>query len=109
MLLKEKSVDFISVATWLHTQGISNFFCGVQVNTDQVTGLGGRDEGIMSRMATGYFSRRSETCRQALNLLQEYGLVMMRAPPGSGKPSLCQLVTIVARASSMFQQVFYFS
>ena len=60
-------------------------------------------------MATGYFTRRTETCRQVLTMLQEYGLVMMRAPPRSGKTSLCQLVTIMARASSMFQQVFYFS
>ncbi|DBA88764.1 TPA: hypothetical protein ACH3X1_004182 [Trebouxia sp. C0004] len=34
---------------------------------------------------------------------------MIRAPPRSGKTSLCQLVTIMARASSMFQQVYYFS
>ncbi len=42
-------------------------------------------------------------------MLQDYGLVMIRAPPRSGKTSLCQLVTIMARASSMFQQVYYFS
>ncbi len=60
-------------------------------------------------MATGYFTRRAETCRQVLSMLQDYGLVMIRAPPRSGKTSLCQLVTIMARASSMFQQVYYFS
>ncbi len=60
-------------------------------------------------MATGYFTRRIETCRQVLSMLQDYGLVMIRAPPRSGKTSLCQLVTIMARASSMFQQVYYFS
>jgi len=77
--------------------------------TDQVTGLGGRGEGVVSRMATGYFTRRTETCRQVLSMLQEKGLLMMRAPPRSGKTSLCQLVAIMARASSMFQQVHYFS
>ncbi len=60
-------------------------------------------------MATGYFTRRTETCKQVLDMLQEKGLVMIRAPPRSGKTSLCQLVTIMARASSMFQQVYYFS
>ena len=67
------------------------------------------NEGVVSRMATGYFTRRTATCRQVLSILQKHGLVMMRDPPRSGKTSLCQLVTIMARASSMFQQVFYFS
>ncbi len=77
--------------------------------TDQATGLGDRDEGVVSRMAAGYFTRRTETCRQVLSMLQEKGLVMMRAPPRSGKTSLCQLVALTAKASSIFQQVFYFS
>ncbi|KAL3155862.1 hypothetical protein ABBQ32_012868 [Trebouxia sp. C0010 RCD-2024] len=77
--------------------------------TNQVTGLGGRDEGVVNRMATGYFTRRTETINQVLDMLQEYGLVMMCAPPRSGKTSLCQLVTLKARASSMFQRVIYFS
>ncbi|KAL3156170.1 hypothetical protein ABBQ32_012458 [Trebouxia sp. C0010 RCD-2024] len=60
-------------------------------------------------MATGYFTRRTETCKQVLNMLQEKGLVMMRAPPRSGKTSLCQLVALRARASNMLQQVVYIS
>ena len=76
---------------------------------DQNNGLGGCDEGVLSRMAAGYFTRRTETCRQVLNMLQEIGLVMMCAPLGSGKTSLCQLVAIMAGASSMFQQVYYFT
>ncbi len=60
-------------------------------------------------MASGYFTRRTETCRQVLSMLQEKGLVMMRAPPRSGKTSLCQLVAFMAKASNMFQQVFYLS
>ena len=42
-------------------------------------------------------------------MLQEKGLVMMRAPPRSGKTSLCQLVAFMAKQSSMFQQVYYFT
>ena len=42
-------------------------------------------------------------------MLQEKRLVMMRAPPRSGKTSLCQLVAFMAQASIMFQQVFYLS
>ena len=60
-------------------------------------------------MESGYFTRRTETCRQVLSKLQEKGLVMMRAPPRSGKTSLCQLVAFMAKASNMFQQVFYLS
>lgn len=60
-------------------------------------------------MATGYFTRRSATCKQVLNMLQEKGVVMMRAPPHSGKTSLCQLVALTAKANHMFQQVFYIS
>ena len=75
----------------------------------QVTGLGDRDEGVVRRMATGYFTSRTETCRQVLSMLHKKGLVMMRAPPRSGKTSLCQLVAIMARASSMVQQVHHFS
>lgn len=60
-------------------------------------------------MASGYFTHRTETCGQVLSMLQEKGLVMTRAPPRSGKTSLCQLVAIMANRSNMFQQVFYFS
>ncbi|MCJ1241531.1 hypothetical protein MMC14_009536 [Varicellaria rhodocarpa] len=60
-------------------------------------------------MASGYFTRRTETCKQVLSMLQDKGLVMMRAPPRSGKPSLCQLVAVMAKASNVFQQVFYLS
>ena len=74
-----------------------------------MAGLGDRDEGVVSRMASGYFTNRTETCRQVLSMLQEKGLVMMRAPPRSGKTSLCQLVAIMAKRSNMFQQVFYLS
>ncbi|KAL3131842.1 hypothetical protein ABBQ38_007555 [Trebouxia sp. C0009 RCD-2024] len=77
--------------------------------TCQVAGVGCRDEGVVSRLASGYFTRRTETCRQVLSMLQEKGLVMMRAPTRSGKTSLCQLVAITAKASNMFQQVFYLS
>ena len=77
--------------------------------THQVTGRGARNEGVVSRLQTGYLTRRIETCKQVLSMLQEHGLVMMRAPPRSGKTSLCQLVTMMARNSSMFQQLFYFS
>ena len=42
-------------------------------------------------------------------MLQEKGLVIMRAPPRSGKTSLCQLVAFMAKDSNMFQQVFYLS
>ena len=42
-------------------------------------------------------------------MLQSYGVVTICAPPGTGKTSLCQLVTSIARASSVFQQVYYFS
>ena len=73
----------------------------------QVTGLGDRDEGVMSRVSAGYFSERKDICQQVLSMLQEEGLVMMRAPPRSGKTSLCQLVVLMARESSVFQQVFY--
>ena len=59
-------------------------------------------------MASG-LTRRTETCRQVLSKLQEKGLVMMRAPPRSGKTSLCQLVAFMAKASNMFQRVFYLS
>lgn len=76
---------------------------------NRIIGLGGRGEGVVSRMETGYFTRRAETCSQVLDMLQEKGLVMMRAPPRSGKTSLCQLVTMTARQSSMFQQAYYFS
>lgn len=62
---------------------------------DQNTGLGGSGEGVMSRTAAGYFTRRTETCRQVLNMLQEIGLVMMCAPLGSSKTSLCQPVAIM--------------
>ena len=62
----------------------------------------------MSRMASG-LTRRTETCRQVLSKLQEKGLVMMRAPPRTGKTSLCQLVAFMAKASNMFQQVLYLS
>lgn len=76
--------------------------------TDQLVGLGGRNEGVVSRMANGYFTRRTETCRSVLTMLQQLGVVMMYAPPHSGKTSLCQLVTNMARASSVFQQVYHF-
>ena len=75
----------------------------------QVTGLGCRDEGIVKRMASGYFTSRTETCTQVLNMLEEKGVVMIRGPPRSGKTSLCQLVTHMAKHSSMFQQVLHLS
>ena len=42
-------------------------------------------------------------------MLQEKGVVMMRAPTRSGKTSLCQLVADMAEEDSNFQQVLYCS
>ena len=61
----------------------------------------------MSRMSVGFFTRRAQTCQQLTRMLQQNGLVMVRGPPRSGKTSLCQLMAITARHSSIFQQVFY--
>ena len=59
-------------------------------------------------MTSGYYTGRTETCRQVLDMLQSSGLVMMRAPPrsGIGNTSLCQLVALMAKNSSVFQQVY---
>jgi replication-associated recombination protein RarA len=73
----------------------------------RVTGLGDRDEGVVSRMSVGFFTRRAQTCQQLTRMLQQNGLVMVHGPPRSGKTSLCQLMAITARHSSIFQQVFY--
>ncbi len=75
----------------------------------RVTGLGCRDEGVVSRMLVGFFTRRAETCQQVVRMLQQNGLVMVRGPPRSGKTSLCQLMAITARHSNDFQQVFQFN
>ena len=55
----------------VRTQGFSKSRCDVQGIIFKVAGLGDRDEGIASRMASGYFTRRTETCRQVLSMLQE--------------------------------------
>lgn len=60
-------------------------------------------------MSVGFFTRRAQTCQQVVRMLQQDSLVMVRGPPHSGKTSLCQLMAITARHSSIFQQVFYVS
>ncbi|KAL0046680.1 hypothetical protein WJX82_007049 [Trebouxia sp. C0006] len=44
--------------------------------TVRVTGLGDRDEGVVSRMSVGFFTRRAQTCQQLTRMLQQNGLVM---------------------------------
>ena len=77
--------------------------------TLRVTGLGSRGEGVVSRVSVGYFTRRAKTCKQVVRMLQQERLVMIRGPPRSGKTSLCRLVALTAKDSSIFQQVFYFN
>ena len=77
--------------------------------TLRATGLGDRDEGVVSRVSVGFFTRRARTCQQVVRMLQQEGLVMVRGPPRSGKTSLCQLMAITARHSNIFQQVFHFN
>ncbi len=59
--------------------------------TVQVTGLGDRDEGVVSRMSVGFFTRRAETCQQVVRMLQQDGLVMVRGPPVAARPAYVNL------------------
>ena len=48
-------------------------------------------EGLNARRAT-YHTPRRETCYTILDLVAEQGVVLMKAPPHSGKTALLQLL-----------------
>ena len=71
--------------------------------------VGQQHEGTNSRLHSGYFTARDPTCRQVLDKLTRVGAVLLRAPPASGKTSLCQLIVRMANQSSTFQAAYYVS
>lgn len=70
--------------------------------------IGGESDGINGRRHS-YFAARSETVIGICKLVNEKGALLIRAPPGSGKTSILQLVAHVNILQGMFKQVCYVS
>ena len=64
-------------------------------------------EGINARKDS-YCSMRQDTAMQLCRIVDKQGAVLIRAPPGSGKTSLLQLIALV-NAPDIFENVYYIS
>ena len=72
---------------------------------EKLLGLPG--EGINAQKDS-YCSMRQETAMQLCRIVDKKGAVLIRAPPGSGKTSLLQLIAL-ANSPSVFENVYYIS
>jgi hypothetical protein len=70
---------------------------------------GGQSNGINARRLS-YFTGRLDTIIQICELVDRKGALLIRAPPGSGKTSILQLVAYVNnRTEGIFKQAYYIS
>ena len=64
-------------------------------------------EGIWGRLDQTYFSRRLSTVDGIFKIVLDKGVVLLRAPPRSGKTSLCQLAVLRAQDKHVFDDVHF--
>ena len=64
-------------------------------------------EGILGRLDQTYFSRRLSTVDAIFKMVLDKGIVLLRAPPRSGKTSLCQLAVMRAQHEHVFDNVHF--
>ena len=72
---------------------------------EKLLGLPG--EGINAQKDS-YYSMWQETAMQLCRIVDKQGAVLIRAPPGSGKTSLLQLIALL-NAPNVFENVYYIS
>ena len=66
--------------------------------------IGNRSEGVWGRR---YMTKRAATCSKVIDLAEHHGVILIKAPPQSGKTSLLQLLKVALQERG--SNPFYFS